>query len=597
VELSGPAAATETPVTVTVAGSASQTFQLLPGTHSLELTTQAEDGQKIEVAAGDVRQELEVSTIPGWLSIMPPLVAIALALIFKDVILSLLLGVFSGAMFLNGWNPLTALARTIDSFIVPAVADSSHASILVFTTMLGGMVGLISKSGGTQGIVDFLTPYATNRRRGQIATWMLGVVIFFDDYANTLIVGSTMRPITDRLRISREKLAYIVDSTAAPVVSIFPISTWIGFEVGLIGAALVALDLPLNAYATFVSSIPYRFYPIFAVIMVLVVAVSRRDLGPMLKAERRAQETGKLVGDKDTPLSDYQDSQLHPPEGKPHLARNALIPILTVAVVTLIGLYVTGSESTPRGDYPSAFKWIQAVFSNADSYKALLWASLSGMLMAMAMALVQRILTVREATGAMVEGFRSMLLAFVVLILAWSIGSICTELHTADYLVGLTAGLLSPHWVPALTFVLAAAISFATGTAWGTMAIMTPLVIPIVHGLATGAGIEVGTPEFSGLLAGSVASVLSGSVWGDHCSPISDTTILSSMASSCDHIAHVRTQAPYALAIGGLAILVGNVLTALGLSPFLALLIGGVAIVGGVLWLGQVVDDRTRERA
>ncbi len=589
--MAGTAPSVEIPLEALVDGTVTDRIALVPGAHTIELSTPARGSQEIEFRGGGASATTSTQAIPGWLSVVPPLVAIGLALIFKDVILSLLLGVFSGALFYSHWNPVTAFARTIDSFIVPAVADSSHASILVFTTLLGGMVGLISKSGGTQGIVNRLTPYATDSRRGQVATWMLGVVIFFDDYANTLIVGPTMRPITDRLKISREKLAYIVDSTAAPVVSVFPISTWVGFEVGLIGAALASLGLSMNAYAAFVGSIPYRFYPLLAVTLVVTLALSRRDAGPMLKAERRAVETGQVVGESDVPLADYSGSQLQPPEGKPCRARNALLPIVTVAVVTVLGLYVTGSAGTPRSDYGSTFKWVQAIFSNADSYKALLWASLSGMLMAMLLPLAQRILSIREATSAMVEGFRAMLLAFVVLILAWSLGAVCTQLHTADYLVGLSSGVLSPYWVPVLTFVLSAGISFATGTAWGTMAIFTPLVIPIIHGLCMEAGLGLDSPEFSRLLLGTIASVLSGSVWGDHCSPISDTTILSSMATGCDHIAHVRTQAPYAISVGLLGMAVGNIPTAFGLSPFISLLVGLAVIVIGVRWLARPVVE------
>ncbi len=589
-EVAGTAPEVEIPLEVRVDGQVSDSLSLSPGSHAVELSVGARGRQRIEVRGPGVTAETTTRAMAGWLSVIPPLVAIGLALAFKDVILSLLLGVFSGALFLYHWNPVTAFARTIDSFIVPSVADPDHASILVFTTLLGGMVGLISKSGGTLGIVDRLTPYATNPRRGQVATWLLGVVIFFDDYANTLIVGSTMRPITDRLKISREKLAYIVDSTAAPVASVFPISTWIGFEVGLIAAAFAALELPFNAYTTFVGSIAYRFYPIFALVLGFTIAISRRDFGPMLRAERRAGATGQLVGENDVPLADYAASDLAPPEGKPRRALNALLPIATVAVMTVIGLYVSGTAVTPRAAYDSGFVWLSDVFSNADSYRALLWASLLGMILALVLPLAQRILSVRDATSAMVNGFRSMLLAFVVLILAWSIGSVCAELHTADYLVGLTSGLLSPHWIPVLTFVLSAAISFATGTAWGTMAILMPLVIPISHGLSLETGLAVADPHYYTLMLGTISSVLAGSVWGDHCSPISDTTILSSMASGCDHIAHVRTQAPYALAIGMVGIAVGDIPTAFGLSPWISLLVGGSAIVAGVLWLGRPVS-------
>ncbi len=593
VALAGPDAGERLPVAVFADGRLVTTLELAPGEHEIEVEAGLAAGRhRIAAEAGGVRAELGLSVLPGWLSVVPPLVAILLALAFKDVLVALALGVFSGALFLHGWNPFVAFARTIDSFIVPALADGSHAAILIFSTLLGGMVGVISRSGGTHGIVDALTPYATSARRGQVATWLMGVLIFFDDYANTLIVGSTMRPVTDRLRISREKLAYIVDSTAAPVASVVPISTWIGYEIGLIGDAFTGLDLAFNPFTAFVGSILFRFYPIFALVLGFTIAFSCRDFGPMLKAELRASNTGKLVGDDDVPLADYDSPETAPKAGKPRRALNALVPIATVIGVTLAGLWITGAGAVARSDYPSTLRWVQEVFSAADSYKALLWASLAGLTAAMALALAQRILTVREATGAMVGGFKSMLLALATLLLAWSIGAVCGELHTAEYLVGATRGALSVHWLPVLTFVLSAAISFATGTSWGTMAILMPLVIPISHHLSLAGGLAVDDRLYYLLLLGTISSVLAGSVWGDHCSPISDTTILSSMASGCDHIAHVRTQLPYALGIGVLGMAIGDVPTAFGLSPWISLAAGSAVIVAGVLWLGKRSDWR-----
>jgi Na+/H+ antiporter NhaC len=527
--------------------------------------------------------------IPGWLAVVPPLVAIGLALLFKDVLVSLFVGVFSGALILHAWNPFTAFARSIDAFIAPALADASHAKILIFSTLLGGMVGVISRSGGTRGIVARLTPFASNSRRGQLVTWAMGVAIFFDDYANTLIVGSTMRPVTDRLRISREKLAYIVDSTAAPVASVVPISTWIGFEIGLIGAAFADLGLDLNPYTTFVATIPYRFYPLLALVLGFAIAATGRDFGPMFRAERRAMTRGEVIAEGDRALADYAKDALEPPAGIPHRAANAVVPILTVVVVTLLGLYLTGSAALERADFGGAGEWLREVFAASDSYNSLLWASLAGVLVAIVLPLVQRLLALKSALEGMVEGFKSMLLALIVLVLAWSISAVCAELHTAEYLVAATQGVLSPHWLPVLVFVLSAATAFATGTSWGTMGILVPLVIPISHGLSTGAGFAPESPTYYVLMLGTISSVLAGSVWGDHCSPISDTTILSSMASGCDHIAHVRTQLPYALAIGVLGMVVGDVPTAYGLSPWVSLAVGTVVIVGGVLWLGKKV--------
>ena len=269
------------------------------GTHEVTLADAAPRGTAeatITAAIADgpgairapIQAQVTTGGIPGWLSIVPPLLAIGLALIFRDVLVSLFLGIFSGALILTGWHPISAFARSIDSFIAPSLANPDQAKILIFSTLLGGMVGVISKSGGTRGVVERLTSFASTARRGQLATWIMGVAVFFDDYANTLIVGSTMRPITDRLRVSREKLAYIVDSTAAPVASVVPISTWIGFEIGLIGTAFADLGLHFNPYTTFVATIPFRFYPIFALVLGFTIASTGRDFGPMLRAERRA---------------------------------------------------------------------------------------------------------------------------------------------------------------------------------------------------------------------------------------------------------------------------------------------------------------------
>jgi len=543
---------------------------------------------ELRLESGSLSAEAEFRVLPGWLSVVPPLLAIALALLTRDVLISLFLGVFGGAMILHGWNPFAAFARTIDGFIVPALADPDHAAILIFTTLLGGMVGLITKSGGTHGIVERLTPYATNSRRGQLATWMMGLLIFFDDYANTLIVGPTMRPITDRLKISREKLAYIVDSTAAPVVCLFPISTWVGFEIGLIGDAFQRLDLPYDAYSAFVASIPYRFYPIFALVLVFTLAASRLDFGPMRRAEARAAETGKLMDDDAQPIADYGSKEVEPPEDIPKRPIYAVLPIVTVVAVTVLGLYLTGAAEQTRGVDDSLATWIRKVLQDADSYKALLWGSLSGVVVALAVpSVIGRVLKLRDGMGAMVAGFRAMLLALVVLTLAWSLSAVCGDLRTAEYLVGLTRDTLTPVWLPALTFVLSAAVAFATGSSWGTLAIIEPLIIPICHNLSLAAGHEVASPEYNTFLLASIASVLAGSVWGDHCSPISDTTILSSMASGCDHIAHVRTQIPYALLAGTVAILLGSLPAAFGFPAWASLLVGATVIVGGVHLLGR----------
>ncbi|MEM8960594.1 MAG: Na+/H+ antiporter NhaC family protein [Acidobacteriota bacterium] len=555
-------------------GSSTLTFEdvdLSAGTH------------EVEVRSGTLVSTTSFHVLPGWLSLLPPLIAIALALITRNVLVSLTLGIFGGALIVNGWDPFTAYARTIDEYVRGSLADPDNAAILLFTTFLGGMVGLITKSGGTQGIVNGLKRFATSPRRGQLATWFMGLGIFFDDYANTLIVGPTMRPITDKLKISREKLAYLVDSTAAPVVCLIPISTWVGFEIGLINDAFRNLDLPLDAYPMFLASIPYRYYPLFALLFVFLVAWSGVDFGPMRKAERRARTTGALLPEGATPIANYDSKTLTPDEYMPKRAVNAFAPILTVVVVTILGLWLTGASGATGSS--GMVETIRNVLINADSFKALLWASAAGILVALLMPLIQRILDLATAIAAMVEGFKAMLMALLVLVLAWSLGSVCDDLHTAQFLVGIAKDAVSPSLLPVITFVMAAAIAFATGTSWGTMAIIQPLVIPICHNLTTAAGLDPTQPEYIALMSATIASVLTGAVWGDHCSPISDTTILSSMATGCDHIAHVRTQLPYALAIGFVAIFVGILPASHGLIPFIPLGIGALGMIAFMLFI------------
>lgn len=579
-------------VEVLVDGRTVATETLGTGSHGVQLDTGAlgVGRHRVEVRSQQKTAETEITVLPGWLSIMPSVLAILLALIFKNVILSLFAGVWLGALFVNNWNPLAATFRVVDTYVINALTTTSRAQILIFSILLGGMVAIISKTGGTQGIVQKLSVYATTARRGQVASWLMGILIFFDDYANTLIVGSTMRPITDRLRVSREKLAYIVDSTAAPVVSIVPISTWVGFEIGLLSAAFVSLDLPFNAYGIFIQSIPFRFYQILALVLVLAIALTGRDFGPMLRAERRARKTGAVMAEDAMPLADYASHAVTPAENAPKRAINAFLPILTVILVTVIGLYVSGRGSVDRAEYESFWPFVRDVYGAADPYAAMIWGSLSGTIVALVLALSQRILSIREGIDAMVEGFKTMTMAFAVLLLAWSLGDVCTQLRAADFLVELTSGALSPVWLPTVVFVLAAGIAFATGTSWGVLAILTPLSIPLAHGLSIEAGHAVGGEQYMLILVMTIASVLAGSVWGDHCSPISDTTILSSMATGSDHIAHVRTQLPYAFGAGLVAVVAAQIPAAHGLHPALAILLGVGVLLAVLRLFGQPSD-------
>ncbi len=535
-----------------------------------DLTTTASGPVEVElVQNGVVIARAATRSMPGWLSILPPLLAIIMALLFKRVIPALFLGVWVGAWMAVG---LTGAGRgLLDAFQVyvqNTLVSAEHIAIILFSFMIGGMIGIISKNGGMQGIVNRIAGWASTAQKGQLATWMLGLVIFFDDYSNTLVVGNTMRAVTDRLKVSREKLAYIVDSTAAPVTSLFLVTTWIGFEVGIIRDSVAKIEgYNEAAYSIFLNSIPYSFYPWLAIFFVGAVAFSGRDYGPMRRAERRARATGAVLGpDARVDEAAAEGKELKPKTEKPQRALNAVIPIIVLVGGVIIGLLSTGEGASLRD-----------IMGTADSYAALMWASLASVVVAAALTLGQRILTLGEVVEAWYAGLKMMLFAMIILILAWALSDVTGVLHTADYLVSILGEALTPGLVPFLIFVLSAATAFATGSSWSTIGILMPLVVPLTWAVLQANA--VADPSHYYLIYSAVSCVLAGSVWGDHCSPISDTTILSSMASGCDHIDHVRTQLPYAVTVGFVAIVLGTVPTGFGFPWWISMLLG-VAVLG-----------------
>lgn len=530
--------------------------------------------------------------VPGWLSLMPPLIAILLALLTRQVLIALFAGIWFGSTVVYGYNLAYGFLESLTTYIGEAPADTEHMAILIFSLTLGGMVGVISKSGGTQGIIERLTRYASSPRSGQLATWFMGILVFFDDYANTLIVGNTMRPLTDRLRISREKLAYLVDSTAAPVATIAIISTWIGYQLSLISGAFQKIGITDNAYVTFFKTIPYNFYPVFALIFGFFIAFTRRDFFSMYRAEKRASAEGALLRDGAVPLADLGSEELSPKPGAPLRWYNALIPILIVIITTLAGLWYTGiraaGSAAPDISEQGFIHYLSFVIGQADSFDVLMWAAFMGSFSAIILAIGQRILSLHEAVMAWVEGVKAMVMAALILTLAWAIGNICSDIQTAEYVIVLTRDLLSPHFLPLLSFLISGIIAFSTGTSWGTMAILTPIVIPLAYQL------PLNDPALSemtrqGIFLSSIASILAGATFGDHCSPISDTTIMSSMASGSDHIDHVRTQLPYAMVVASLSIILGYIPAGFGINPWLSLSIGFVVLVVLIRTMGKSV--------
>lgn len=507
----------------------------------------------------------------GWLSIIPPILAIILSWITQEVLLSLFISVFVGATILTGFNPLTGFAETLNTHIVGSLADTWNVSILVFSLSIGGLIGILSKNGGTNGIANLIVAKAKNSKSTLFATWLMGVLIFFDDYANSLIVGNTMRSITDKMKISREKLAYIVDSTAAPVASIALISTWVGFETGLIRDSLAKLNINLNAYNVFLQTIPYRFYSLLALVFVLIVIFTGRDFGAMARAEKRAYKTGKVLDDNATPLVSDEISAFNT-NVKYERWYNAVIPILSVLLITIVGLYINGGGLEGSS--------IKDAFGNADSSVVLLWASFGGTLIAVVMTLLQRLLSLKEIMDAWVSGVKSMTTASIILVLAWSLGGINDKLGTAEFIANIAKSSLPSYLLPLMMFIIPAVIAFATGTSWGANSIVMPLAIPLAA--------QLGGTE---LLIPTIGAVLTGAVFGDHCSPISDTTIMSSISSACDHIAHVKTQLPYALTVALVAIIIGFIPVGFGFNPYISLLIGTIVLFGILYFFGSKVTE------
>jgi len=542
--------------------------------------------REVVARSADAVVRQSVRGIPGILSILPPLLAILLALVFRQVVIALVAGTWLGAIFLFDYNIIGGFYKVADYFVVNAIIDPNKATIIAFSLMFGGMVGIMTQNGGARGIADLITRFAKTPRRGQVSCVATAFFLFFDDYANVLVRGNLMRPICDRLRISREKLAFFVDVGAATVASTFIISTWIGYEVGLIDQGLKIIGSEESAYTVFLQTIPFLFYPITALILAFLIAVTGRDFGPMWEAERRSREEGKPLRDGAEPATDLaEEAELN--QEVPARWINGALPVISILAVGIGGLYMTGTNALDAQGVSGY--GIGDIVGAADSYKSLLWASVTGCLVAGILSVIQGILTVNKAVEAWIKGLKSMVLAMIILILAWSIGSVTEELHTAEYLVQILRDVLSPYWLPALTFIVAALVAFSTGTSWATMAILMPLVIPLGHTL--GVDLNLSAADNHHLLLGVISSVLSGAVFGDHCSPISDTTILSSMSSACDHIDHVRTQLPYALlaAIGG--VLIGDIPTAFGFPPWMAILLSTSVMLAVLLVFGKKVPD------
>jgi Na+/H+ antiporter NhaC len=535
----------------------------------------------------------EVDGASQW-GLFPPILAILVGVIGRRLILGLCLAVVSGGLLATPYTSAmsflgTASHKVSVSYAYEPVFNSFSGFILAFTALLIGMVRVTSLAGGNRGIAELLSQGAAGARSSRLATFFMGLAIFFDDYANTIVVGSTMRPITDRFRVSREKLAYLVDSTAAPIAGLAIISTWIGYEVGLFEDLMTDLGTGYSGYQLFFAALPSRFYCIFTLFFVLSSSLLGRDFGPMLRAEIRARDTGKVLADGSRPMTG-QYVEVSEAGGIQPKWWVAALPVILVVISVIVGMGIDTRgnqeviDATSHG-YLSSTYW-SAAFKNAYSARVLFVASLLGATLAFVLALTRRstetgklAISIGSAVSTFFKGVWGVWYAFVILILAWAIKAVCDDVGTGAYLTKLLSPVVSPTLLPLLIFLLASIVAFSIGTSWTTMAILIPTIIPLAHSLG-------GMP----LTILSAAAVLDGAIFGDHCSPISDTTIMSSIASSCDHLDHVKSQIPYALITMSVAAVFGYLGAATLYSPYVGLVLGAAAIIAILLTIGSRTD-------
>ena len=529
----------------------------------------------------------------GIFTIIPPLVAIVLAFITKNVVISLFIGALAGCFMLqlNDYNVFGALIHSFLDFVQRALnslADPWNAGIVLQVLIIGGIINLVSKMGGAKAVAEALAKKAKTPRSAQIVTWLLGLIVFFDDYANSLIVGPIMKPVADKMKISRERLAFIIDATAAPIAGLAIVSTWVGLEVGLINDAFGGIGVDADAFGVFCKTIPYRFYNILILVFVVITSLMLRDFGPMRKAEIRARQGHKASDDVE--MSKEMKEEIEVKEGVELSIWNAIIPIGTLIISSLASFYYSGYSAVMAGEDAAvqaifnnslfSFDAIQQAFSNADASVALFQSALFASIVTIVMAVCKKIFTISEAIDVWVDGMKGLVITGVILILAWSLSSVIKELGTASYLTSLLSNSIPKFLLPSVIFIFGAVISFATGTAYGTMGILMPLAIPLAYAI---------NPEMSYVIM-STSAVLTGAIFGDHCSPISDTTILSSMGAGCNHIDHVKTQIWYSLFVAGFTILFGYIPVGLGLPIYIVLPMAVIVLAIAIYFLGKPVD-------
>ena len=480
----------------------------------------------------------------GFLSILPPLVAIILALRTKQVYVSLVLGIWLGWMAISGWNLLDGTIATIDGF-VNVFQSPGNTRTIMFSALVGALLMFIQYSGGVQGFIIRIGKTLTRLEKKesgksrvivQLFAQATGLILFIETSISALTTGTLYRPVFDKMKIPREKLAYITDSTAAPSSILIPFNAWGAFIMGLL--ITQGIESPLS---TMGKSLLYNFYPILTILLMTFIILSGKDFGPMAKAEKRTRDTGKLLNDEARPMVSDEITSCEMKEGIKPRAINMILPLATMILMMPVTLAYTGWANVEN--YTSAFNHFTKAMGHGSGSSAVLYSVTTSLLVAMALYRAQKIMKFRKMIEIALKGISELMPLALLMMLAFSISDVCNHLGTGNYVAQFSKDWLSPEFLPMIVFLLSSFIAFSTGTSWGTFAIMMSIVIPMaeIHGVN---------------LYLVIGATLGGGVFGDHCSPISDTTIISSMASASDHIDHVKTQLPYALAAGGVTALI-----------------------------------------
>jgi Na+/H+ antiporter NhaC len=557
----------------------------------LELSTDAHAGRKVYISepqitvnGGDRKSAtLAVPRTFRWLALAPAAVALLLCLWPRNFVLAMFVAIWGGLAILDGGNIFRAFVQTIDSFVSfdgeqPGTLGGSHLSILAVMLFFGSLFAVLSAGGGLAGLTDRVGRRANTRERAQLALLFFGLFTFLDDYAHAMIVGKTLRPLSDRLKVSREKLAFLVDTTAAPVAALAVVSTWIAAERGTLRATFEELGVAGSPTATLLASLPYCFYPILMLMFAALVIFLGHDFGPMFRAEERAASEGHLSRPDLADPSVLPAVEPESPRGA-KFVRNAVVPLALLFVLAALGLWWTGrSELLARAGDQAAEPGLLEALEHANPPRAVLFSAFLASVAAVALAIWTRSLSLQQGLSAWVSGLQRMVPAALILVLSWSLQRVCDadHLNTAGFLAEICQPRVTVEWVPLVAFATVALMTAVLGSSWPALAVALPAFLSVTHALLVDLNESTALHP---LFLATIGAVIGGTVFGRHCSPISDTTIFSSASSSCNHLDHVFTQLPYALVVAGVVTLFGYAPVAYGYSPVTLLPVATLVLV------------------